>query len=206
VQYIIEQARVVYPGELDASLSKQKTNKIPDRALAKEVLDALDADKSGTLEQDEFVGWLMTGLYQTRDTLEHFSARGHQYKVLHNFLASVVAAIQPNLDSSKIDETSNANYTKKNDVQNNETKQNRDLSALKPDLKGLVNDGVISYDDAIKMMNEEEEANNAAAKIQALQRGKAAREELQNKKDAAVKIQALQRGNADREKVKKMKE
>merc|ERR1712094_76184 len=107
--------------------------------------------------------------------------------------ASVVAAIQPNLNSSKIDETSNANYTNKNDAQNNETK-NRDLSTLKPDLKDLVNGGVTSYDDAIKMMNEEEEANNAAAKIQALQRGKAAREELQNKKDAAVKIQALQRG------------
>ena len=50
------------------------------------------------------------------------------------------------------------------------------------------------------------EVNGAAAKIQALQRGKAARKELKEKQDAAVKIQAIQRGKADREKVKKMKE
>ena len=80
------------------------------------------------------------------------------------------------------------------------------MSKLKPDLQELIQDGVITYDEALKMMDEEAEVNGAAAKIQALQRGKAARKELKEKQDAAVKIQAIQRGKADREKVKKMKE
>ena len=73
-------------------------------------------------------------------------------------------------------------------------------------MQELIQDGVITYDEALKMMDEEAEVNGAAAKIQALQRGKAARKELKEKQDAAVKIQAIQRGKADREKVKKMKE
>ena len=87
--------------KIDESLVAKKTDKLPDTELAKEVLDALDADKNGTLEQKEFVGWLMTGLRQTKDTLQHFSFRGHQYKVLHNFLAAVVAEIRPNLQKRK---------------------------------------------------------------------------------------------------------
>ena len=209
--------------QLDSSLSSQKTNKIPDDALAKEVLDALDADKNGTLEEAEFVGWLLTGLKQTRDTLAHFSSRGHQYKVLHNFLASVVSEIQPKLlgteikGEGKVNEVSNASYTANNNgdgeqkeqvdsSRNNNNNINRDMSKLKPDLQELIQDGVITYDEALKMMDEEAEVNGAAAKIQALQRGKAARKELKEKQDAAVKIQAIQRGKADREKVKKMKE
>ena len=115
----------------------------------------------------------------------------------------------------KVNEVSNASYTANNNGEqkeqvdssrNNNNNINRDMSKLKPDLQELIQDGVITYDEALKMMDEEAEVNGAAAKIQALQRGKAARKELKEKQDAAVKIQAIQRGKADREKVKKMKE
>ncbi len=182
--------------KLDESLEAKKTDKEPDIELAKEVLDALDADKSGTLERDEFVGWLMTGLRQTKDTLKHFSSRGHQYKVLHNFLAAVVAEILPNLQKGE-------NKTVVTDVKNVDNEQ-QNLSLLKPDLQELVKDGIVSYTEALEMMDEASQASDAASKIQAIQRGRIARKDFEEKKEAAIKIQALQRGKVDREKVKKM--
>ena len=182
--------------KLDESLEAKKTDKAPDIDLAKEVLDALDADKNGTLEQDEFVGWLMTGLKQTKDTLEHFSSRGHQYKVLHNFLAAVVAEILPNLQNGN-NKASTTGLNSAGSIPQN-------LSLLKPDLQDLVKNGIVSYNDAMQMMKEAAEANDAAAKIQAIQRGRNARKDFEEKKEAAIKIQAVQRGKADREKVKKM--
>ena len=54
------------------------------------------------------------------------------------------------------------------------------------------------------MMDEASQAHDAASKIQAIQRGRIARKDFEEKKEAAIKIQALQRGKVDREKVKKM--
>jgi|EP00945_MAST-04E_sp_MAST-4E-sp1_P008668 hypothetical protein len=52
----------------------------------------------------------------------------------------------------------------------------------------------------------EEEKNRAAEKIQAVQRGNAARQELTDKQEAAAKIQAVQRGNAVRKEKKEKDE
>merc|ERR1711907_898222 len=138
----------------------------------------------------------MTGLRQTKDTLQHFSFRGHQYKVLHNFLAAVVAEIRPNLQKGE-------NKTVVTDVKNVDNEQ-QNLSLLKPDLQELVKDGIVSYTEALEMMDEASQSHDAASKIQAIQRGRIARKDFEEKKEAAIKIQALQRGKVDREKVKKM--
>jgi hypothetical protein len=51
-----------------------------------------------------------------------------------------------------------------------------------------------------------QDQSEAAAKIQAIQRGNKERAELQEQSEAAAKIQAIKRGNDEREKVKAMKE
>ena len=54
--------------------------------------------------------------------------------------------------------------------------------------------------------NTSSEEDQAAAKIQAVQRGNAARQELKDKQEAAAKIQAVQRGNAARQELKDKQE
>eukprot|EP00505_MAST-04D_sp_SCG-Rhode-Island_P006982 Stramenopile-MAST_4_protein_6982 len=67
---------------------------MPTKDAAKTVLEALDSDKNGTLEIQEFVSWVMSGLKQTRKTLERFCARGGHFEAIHDFLDSIIADIR----------------------------------------------------------------------------------------------------------------
>ena len=70
-------------------------------------------------------------------------------------------------------------------------------------MKGPEETGTKSMDTTVKTdeLTEEQKAE-AATKIQAVQRGKAVRQEMQAREEAATKIQAVQRGKATRETMK----
>ena len=78
----------------ELNIAYRTEGRMPTKDAAKTVLEALDSDKNGTLEIQEFVSWVMSGLKQTRKTLERFCARGGHFEAIHDFLDSIIADIR----------------------------------------------------------------------------------------------------------------
>ena len=113
-------------------------------------------------------------------------------------------------DSDEEEETPKVEEKKQEEVVQKKTEEKQNEEEASKKVEENDDDGWGNDDDGGGDAKEngptEQEKAEAAAKIQAVQRGKAARQDLKNKQEAATKIQAVQRGKMARKEAQEKKQ